>query len=206
MSAARTGLGIGVIVALAVAIWAAVSSGNDEVPPTSSTSSPASSTSMSTSSSTATTPTTTTSTATSVPGTTDPGARLEEVRLILEDLYFRWFDAIYRKDEEAVMDVIATPERLDAFREAAANHQYPTEPLREQVAVRELELLRDGPDCLVTFSTLDLTGWLGDGMTSSAVDVLWPHDERSWRRASLWTNRNDLWENDCTGERDNELP
>jgi hypothetical protein len=206
MSTARTGLSIGVIVALAVAIWAAVSSGNDEVPPTSSTSATVSSTSVSTSSSTTTTAPTTTSAATSVPGTTDPEARLEEVRLILEDLYFRWFDAIYRNDEEAALDVVATPERLDAFREAAANHQYPTEPLREQVAVRELEILLDVPDCLVAFSTLDLTGWLGEGMTSSAVDVLWSHGEESWRRASLWTNRNDLWESDCTAERGNELP
>jgi hypothetical protein len=205
MSTARTGLSIGVIVALAVAIWAAVSSGNDEVPPISSTSATVSSTSVSTSSSTTTTAPTTTSAATSVPGTTDPEARLEEVRLIVRDVWFGWFDAVYRNDEEAVLEVVATPTRLANFQEAVESAAWPRAPDLSEIVPAEVEILFDEATCLVVLSTLDLTAWLGGDAVTTGVDVMWPHDG-SWRFASHWANASDVWETDCTAERDDELP
>lgn len=210
----RPALSAGVIVALAVAVWAAVSSGGDDPPDTTvaalTTSTAATATTVTTmaavtattaDSPTATAPTSTATTAT----TTDSEVRVEEVRLILEDLYFRWFDAIYRNDEAAVREVVATEARLAAFHEMAANHGYPSPPAREAVRVLELTVLLDSPDCLVVFNTLDLSEWLGDGERSSGVDVLWPH-ETGWRRATLWTHPNDLWRTDCEADRSDELP
>ena len=108
----RAGLSLGVIAALVVAIWAAVSAGGQRTdsPATSTTTAPSSTvpTTAGAPSSTTSKPTTTvTSRPTST--TIDAEARLEEVRLILQDLWFRWFDAIYSQDdEEAVRQVVAT--------------------------------------------------------------------------------------------------
>lgn len=60
----------------------------------------------------------------------------------------------------------------------------------------DLEILRDSETCLVTYSTVDVTSWLGpDGMVSG-VNVLLPV-ETEWRLGTAWTNRNDLWQTDC---------
>src|SRR5690606_31914706 len=112
------------------------------------------------------TTTTVTSTTTTVPATTsttsaatsstaapdttvDPEARLEEVRLLLEDLYYRWFDAIYHNDETAVREVVATEVYLDAFSNAVDNLDLPSAPTRDGIVVTELEILRDDAKCLV---------------------------------------------------------
>lgn len=207
----RLALSLGVIAALAVAVWAALSSGDEEPPATTtaSTATPATVTTLPSTTTTAPTSTVTTlatTSSTAAPDTTvSPEARLEEVRLILEDLYYRWFDAIYRNDEEAVREVIATEDRLEAFQEMAANHSYPSAPDPAQIRTKDVEILEDSPDCLVVHSTLDLTEWLGEGMTSSGVDVLWPHTD-GWRRATLWAHPQDLWRTDCEAERTDELP
>jgi hypothetical protein len=197
MNGARAGLSLGVIVALAVAIWAAVSSG-DESPPTSS------STSTSTTATTATTTTvpSTTSSATSTPDTTaDPEARVEEVRLILEDLYFRWFDAIYRNDEEAVRTISATSNNIDDFHRAVETLELPSAPEREDIVVRDVEVLHDDPTCLVSFSVLDVSAWQGAGAVTDGVNVLLPV-AGEWRFGTAWENKNDLWESDCLIEPD----
>jgi hypothetical protein len=123
--------------------------------------------------------------------------------LILEDLYFRWFDAIYRNDEEAVLDVIATQRYLDDFRSATESLELPDAPERAEVIVTDLEILRDTPECVVTFSHLDLTRWRGDDATVTGVNVLLPVNGE-WRLGTAWTHRNDLWESDCLIEP--ELP
>ncbi len=129
----RTGLSLGVIAALVIAIWAAVSAGGDETdPPATSTTrettttSPKSTT-VAESSSTTSEPSTTVTTE-PTPTTVDSEARIEEVRLILQDLYYRWFDAIYRNDEDAVREVVATEDDLDAFPRAVENMHAPARP------------------------------------------------------------------------------
>lgn len=196
----RPVLSLGVIAALGVAVWAALSAGSDEPSPTTSTAVPVT-TSFTTST---TTPTTVSTTSTTVPAattsvtetTTDPEARLEEVRLILEDLYYRWFDAIYRNDEAAVREVVATEQALSDFRSAVENLDLPREPTRKEIRISDLEILRDDTQCLVTYSTLDLTAWRGEGVETSGVDVLLRVDA-SWRLGTTWTNPSDLWEPDC---------
>src|SRR5690606_29302783 len=121
---ARVGLGLGVIAALAVAIWAAVAQGGDETPSTTTTLPPSTTSAPPTTISTTTVaPTSTTTTPTTTPAettatTVDAEARAEEVRLILQDLYFRWFTAIYNEDENTVLEVIATQRYLEDFRRA----------------------------------------------------------------------------------------
>ncbi len=208
MSRWRIGLGAGVVVVLVVAAWAAVSSIGKEVP-TTVTSSPTITTTSTTvppATAVATThPTTPTTSAPSPDTTSHAEARTEEVRLILEDLYFRWFDAIYHNDEEAVRKVVATERRLANFRRAVDELDLPTPPGRYDIVVSRVEVLRDSPDCLVTFSEVDQTMWRGPGMRSSIVDVLWAHEDH-WRFATSWQNRGDLWEGDCDASRSDELP
>lgn len=199
----KSGLSMGVIVALAVAIWAAVSSGEEPPSTTTTTLAAATSTIVST---TTTAPPTTTVAATSAPDTTtDSEVRIEEVRLILEDLYFRWFDAIYRNDEEAVLDVVALPAELVAFRNAVENLELPRAPTEADVVVTSIEVLRDTDDCVVTYSNLDLESWRGGGAVRKGVDVLYPYEGR-WRLATHWANKNDLWETDCDAVHVDELP
>lgn len=205
----RLALGLGVIAALAIAIWAAVSQAGDEPPPPTSTTNPVLTTS-STEARTSSTSTTATTTTTAEPSTTtettaDPDARVEEVRQILQDLYYRWFDAIYRNDEEAVLAVVATQQGLESFQRAVDELNAERAPTLEDIQIRELEILLDEPNCLVTFAEVDLTAWRGPDARGSVVDVMWPHDS-SWRFATSWSSKGDLWEQDCTGIRDNELP
>src|SRR5690606_2934523 len=134
----RAGLSVGVIVTLVIAIWVAVSSGDDEPATTTVESTTTSATTLATTTTTtppATTATTSGSTTTPTETTVDEEARIEEVRLILEDLYFRWFDAIYRNDEEAVREAIATERYLTDFRNAVGSLDIPRQPEREDVAV-----------------------------------------------------------------------
>ena len=105
---ARAGLGLGVIAALAIAIWAAVSRGNGDPPPTTVSTTTVATTATTTSTTIASTTSTTAATTTTPAETTvDPEARVEEVRQILQDLYYGWFLAIYNQDEETVRTIIA---------------------------------------------------------------------------------------------------
>lgn len=195
----RAGLSVGVIVALVIAIWVAVSSGDDEPAPTTLETTTTSATTLTTTTTTtppATTATTSGSTTTPTETTVDEEARIEEVRLILEDLYFRWFDAIYRNDEEAVREAIATERYLTDFRNAVDSLDIPRQPEREDVAVSGVEILRDSESCLVTYATVDARQLLGDEGEGSRVNVLL-YSEGRWKLATVWTNKTDLWQQDC---------
>jgi hypothetical protein len=204
----RPALSLGVIAALAVAVWAALSSGEEEAPTTTTTTAPATPTSTATTTTAAPTTTVTTvatTSSTAAPDTTvGPEARLEEVRLILENLWFGWFDAIYRDDQDAVRLVIATEAGLEDFQEAATSVEYAGPPSREDVLVEDPEILRDDDQCLVVYSTLHVMEFVKEPGTSSGVDVLWPY-KGGWRRATRWGNRGDLWEQDC-GAQSGQLP
>lgn len=205
-------LSVAVIVTLLVAIWA-TTVGGDESPTAAATQTPTSLTTTSTAETPALPAPTTTALATTIPAsttvpveaTTDPEARAEEVRLILQDLYFRWFDAIYRNDEEAVLDVVATQQELEGFRHAVEVADWPRAPRADEILIEDLEILVQDDNCLAVHRTTNLQGWLGAKAATSGVDVLWPHDS-GWRFATHWKNQHDLWEADCTSARLDELP
>ena len=186
----RFGLAAVVIAALAAVAWAAL---QPNTPPATTTTT-----------TTATTTTATTSTTTTLPDTTttvDPQARLREVEAILTDLYYRWFDAIYRNDEEAVREAVATINNLEDFRRAMSTMEFLKEPTAEGVVVTQVEILLDEPTCLVVFSTLDVQAFRGEGAITSGVDVLLPV-KGSWKLGTTWERKTDLWQQDCLIEPD----
>lgn len=137
--------------------------------------------------------TTTTAAATT---TTSEDDRIAEVEQILTDLWFGWFDAIYRKDPDALWDVVATTAFHDAGVEAMSILEFNESPARELIDVEVNEVLLDRHDCLVVFATASAPFLAGDS-TNSTVKVLWPDDSRSWRFATSWQHPRDLWQADC---------
>ena len=208
---ARVGLGLGVIAALAIAIWAAVSQGGDEPPATTSSITTTTTTTTSAPTTTATPTTTPTSAPTTQPpsGTTteagtDPEARAEEVRQLLQELWFRWLHAVYSDDPSDLNQVVATQTFLDSFESAVDTVAFNREPKPDDLEVTVHEILRDTPDCLVVHRRIDAGDLLAGESISEGVDGLWPHSD-GWRLASGWIDPRDLWEEDCESIRE-ELP
>ncbi|HEX2154979.1 MAG TPA: hypothetical protein VHL52_13510, partial [Acidimicrobiia bacterium] len=81
----------------------------------------------------------------------------------------------------------------------------PRGPEPSDIKIAEISVLRDTPDCLVAHVELDLTAWRGDSSIGTTVNVLYPKGDR-WRFATNWTDPNDMWEQDCTADRSDELP
>jgi hypothetical protein len=187
-------IAVGIVAGTAAVLLTALNNDSDGPPETTTTMT------TSTTSSTLASVTTTTEPITSV---TTQEQRLAEVEELLQDLWFGWFDAIYRKDEEALWRVVATADKHAEGVSAMAFASFESVPTRQGVVVRSLEILLDRPDCLVVFSELDVTEFRGEGATSSGVDVLWPDPRYGWRQATSWINRNDIWLHDCDNlERD----
>ncbi len=158
-------------------------------------------------------PPTTTSAPTStttVPSTTttiNPEARIAEVELILEDLYVRWFDAIYRKDESALPDIVALQRSYDAAVDAMPAAEFLAAPAETGVDLTVKEILLDQSDCLVVEFEMDLSELLGLDRAQNGVRILWPRGEGgTWRLARLWSGPGDLWEVDCNLTDRTEIP
>jgi hypothetical protein len=140
-------------------------------------------------------PTTTTSAAST--STTTPDQRLAEVETILQELWFGWFDAIYRKDADALWEVVATtPRREDGLRAMEAL-DFIAPPAADAVTVVTSEILLDRPDCLVVDHAIDLSPLFGPDSVAETVSVLWSDSRYGWRFATNWENANDLWLIDC---------
>jgi hypothetical protein len=156
---------------------------------------------------------TTTSTTISIPPTTVTGAaststsslaststtttvqRQVEVEALLKELWFGWFDAIYRKDPDALWEVVATTQFHDAGVAAMDTMEFISEPTVDGFDISDLEILLDRPDCLVAAYTIDPL--LLSEPRASFVSVLWPDDRYGFRFATDWQYANDLWQGDC---------
>jgi hypothetical protein len=149
---------------------------------------------------TATTPTTapdTTTTVDAAPPTTTAEQRLAEVEEILRELWFGWFDAIYRKDEDALWEVVATTRNYEAGLAAMETMEFVAEPNPSGVIIVSADILLDRADCLVVYQRIDVSSFRGAGSITETVTVLWPDPRYNWRRATSWKYRNDLWLQDC---------
>jgi hypothetical protein len=160
---------------------------------------------------TTTAPPTTSSTPPSTTTTTEPTtttisaeARIAEVEAILRDLWFGWFDAIYRKDAAALWEVVATSTKHAEGVQAMEFAEF-GEPTPEGVQVEVLEILLDRTDCLVVHDRVSVGGFTIEG-SSEAVDILWPDERYGWRRATAWVNPSDLWLSDCDDLQREETP
>jgi hypothetical protein len=182
-----------IIALVAGLVWAAWRMTANPAATTTTTASPSSTTTQPVPASTSTSAVAATSTPTSV-----VVSREEEVKAILENLWFGWFDAIYRKDEDALWKVVATQARHDAGVEAMGMvGLFTTAPTLSGTDVTLNAILLDRADCLVVQHQFDFSGFRGQGAVGETVSVLWPDEHGSWRFATDWQYANDLWQGDC---------
>lgn len=142
-----------------------------------------------------TSPTSTTTTAATTL-TTTAEQRLAEVEELLGDLWFGWFDAIYRKDPDALWDVVATTPFHEDGVAAMDSMEFIAAPTPSGVVIGDLTILLERPDCLVVDHFVDMSqfrGVVGD----NTVRVLWPDASHGFRFATAWQFANDLWLSDC---------
>lgn len=145
---------------------------------------------VTTSTSTSTTPTTV-----PAPTTTTEEQRIAEVEAILTDLWFGWFDAIYREDANALWAVVATNPQYESGLTAMTELQFVEAPSTEAITVTNAEILLDRPDCLVAFYIVDFA--VVSEQASPLVSVMWPDERYGMRFATHWLYANDLWLADC---------
>lgn len=131
------------------------------------------------------------------PPTTTAEQRRAEVTAILQENYFRWFDAIYRQDADALWEVVATSRAYEDGVNAMGAMAFLKSPSQDEVAIQVRDLLLDRPDCLVVYFEIDVTAFRGAEAVAQAVDVLWPTASGDWRFATSWSNPDDLWLDDC---------
>jgi hypothetical protein len=152
-------------------------------------------------STTTTSPVVTTTTTTGTTSTTGEESHVvetvEEAEEILRELWFGWFEGIYNQDEDRIRQVVATEQMLNAAL-AAFGASFTAPPSRSGI-VLELELLRADSDCLVTWGTLDVTQFRGPEAHTESVQVVRAVNG-SWRFATSWVHKDDLWEADCESE------
>jgi hypothetical protein len=147
-------------------------------------------------STTTTTSSPTTASSTATTSTTTADQRLAEVETILQELWFGWFDAIYRKDADALWEVVATTTGHESGLLAMESMEFVAAPSLEEVKVFEVDVLLDRGDCLVVQNAVDLTGILGI-VGDTTVNVLWPDPRYGWRFATDWSSASDRWLDDC---------
>jgi hypothetical protein len=128
--------------------------------------------------------------------TTTAEQRLAEVEELLGDLWFGWFDAIYRKDSDALWQVVATSQFHNDGKAAMNTMTFIAAPTREDVLVGNVSILLDRPDCLVVQQYVDMSGFRGV-IGEDTVRVLWPDVQRGFRFATAWQFSNDRWLDDC---------
>jgi hypothetical protein len=121
---------------------------------------------------------------------------VEEAEEILRELWFGWFEGIYNQDVARIKEVVGTQAMLDAARDAFGSASFESVPTLAGIAVSNTEILRSDEECLATYSRLDISGFAGSGSVEESVVVLRRVDDQ-WKLATLWINRNDLWETDC---------
>jgi hypothetical protein len=143
---------------------------------------------------TTSTPTTATSAATTV---TTADQRSAEVETILQELWFGWFDAIHRKDADALWEVVATTPRFQSGRDAIASMTFVEPPSVDAIQITNASILLDREDCLVVAYGIDVSSFRGPGSITDTVSVMWPDERYGWRIATAWNSPSDLWMQDC---------
>ena len=155
--------------------------------------------------STTTTSSTTTTTVPETTSTVSVDQRIAEVTEIVREVEFGWFDAIYRKDEQALLDWVAVQKSYDIGVELMADDSFfVVEPTLESLVIVLHEVLIDRQDCLAVSYFGDATAFRGDGAEGETIRVLWPRpSDGRWRSAYLGA----VWEEACNVlTRENQLP
>ena len=119
---------------------------------------------------------------------------VEEAELILQTLWFGWFEGIYNQDEERIREVVGTQAMLDAARSQFGAMEFGREPRATDLTLSDSEILRADEGCLVVWTTTEVAGF--NEASTTDVHVLRLVNE-GWVLASLWQEKNDLWDMDC---------
>lgn len=185
-----------IVVGLAVGIWALWP--RDDSDPSPTTTPTAVETTATIPRTTTTTTVVTTSVVTTSTAATHVVATVEEAEEILRDLWFGWFEGIYNQDEARIREVVGTQAMLEAAREAFGA-SFTEAPTRDGVLLSQSELLRSDEDCLVAWSTIDVSSFRGESSDSQMVTVMrWVDD--TWKLATTWALKEDLWDADCESQ------
>jgi hypothetical protein len=128
--------------------------------------------------------------------TTSEEERRAEVEELLRDLWFGWFDAIYRKDPDDLWQVVATTQFHEDGVAAMETMEFMEEPSASSFSIEDVEVLLDRSDCLVASYEIDASTLVGEARSQS-VSVLWPDPRYGLRFATGWVYANDLWLQDC---------
>ena len=118
---------------------------------------------------------------------------------------FGWFDAIYRKDEAALLDVVAVQKDYNIGVELMEDDSFFVDPpTLETTVIVVHEVLIDRRDCLAVSYFGDSSAFRGDGAAGETIMALWPRpSDSSWRSAYL----GDVWEDACdVYTRESQLP
>ena len=177
-----------IVVGLAVGIWALWPRESSDPSPTTAP--------IAVETTTTTLLTTTTTSPTTTPTTEDTHivATVGEAEEILQALWFGWFEGIYNQDENRIREVVGTQAMLDAALEQFGVMEFGREPRATDLAYSASEILRADESCLVVWTTTRVSGF--NEATTTDVHVLRSRDD-SWVLASLWREKNDLWDTDC---------
>lgn len=145
-------------------------------------------------------PTTATTTlpTTSTTADTHVVATVEEAEEILQALWFGWFEGIYNQDEDRIREVVGTQAMLEAAREAF-EAPFTARPSIEGVRLNQIDILRSDKSCLVVWMGVDVSAFRGEGSQSPMVAVVRRTDD-TWKLASTWTHKDDLWDADCESD------
>ena len=177
-----------IVVGLAVGIWALWPRDDQDPSPT-------------------TTPTAAATTSTSIPTTSTTAAAtttqkepaqvvesVEEAEEILRNLWFGWFEGIYNQDEDRIREVVGSEQQIQAARDQFGQLAMTRSPTSQDFSFSGTEILEASDQCTAVWSEMSASEF-------TTVEVSGVHifrrPEADWLFVSLWTHRDDLWENDC---------
>jgi hypothetical protein len=120
-----------------------------------------------------------------------------EAEAILRELWFGWFEGIYNQDEDRIKEVVGTQAMLDSARAQFGVMEFSGSPTSSDLEYSDSEVLRADETCLVVWTETALTGFTV--AQTADVHVMRSTQDR-WVLASLWQQRNDLWDTDCEAQ------
>lgn len=145
---------------------------------------------------TTTTATVVTTTSAPAPTTTVVVDRVAEVSEIVGDLYFAWFDGVYRQDMETIETIAGVDAILEWADKAFGSLAFTGEPRRDAITVEVKNILLDRPDCLVVSADVDYRSFFATDEVHSTVDVYFRVGD-GWGFAVKYKYERELWQVDC---------
>lgn len=140
---------------------------------------------------------TTTTVPAAVPVTTTTVLDREaEVEEIVRDLYFRWFDGVYREDMATIDAIAGTTQVLGWAEQAFGKLAFLSEPKHDEILVDVKNILLDRPDCLVVSADVDYRTFFGVDEPHSTVDVYFRVGD-GWGFAVKYKYEREMWQVDC---------